>query len=181
MSVSKIQPTKGVHPISCYPCDNSPYFPVKPEVYLRTRCYCACGSWIAALLSTIGNFKLCPLNHPTLLHADKEAAERLSKTVDEACLLLAEYNGRLAAELEDRRQLARMLIEYTQNQKDVLTEKEKKLEVSACCWGWQNNWLTKRSPWTPHLWVSPEGRWFQVLPLRDSRCCLYIVPGPAFA
>ncbi|KAH0619334.1 hypothetical protein JD844_019370, partial [Phrynosoma platyrhinos] len=61
---------------------------------------------------------------------DKEAAERLSKTVDEACLLLAEYNGRLAAELEDRRQLARMLIEYTQNQKDVLTEKEKKLEVS---------------------------------------------------
>ncbi|XP_026581021.1 regulation of nuclear pre-mRNA domain-containing protein 1B-like, partial [Pseudonaja textilis] len=61
---------------------------------------------------------------------DKEAAERLSKTVDEACLLLAEYNGRLAAELEDRRQLARMLIEYTQTQKDVLTEKEKKLEVS---------------------------------------------------
>ncbi|XP_053101167.1 regulation of nuclear pre-mRNA domain-containing protein 1B isoform X2 [Hemicordylus capensis] len=59
---------------------------------------------------------------------DKEAAERLSKTVDEACLLLAEYNGRLAAELEDRRQLARMLVEYTQNQKDVLTEKEKKLE-----------------------------------------------------
>ena len=66
-----------------------------------------------------------------LLHVDKEAAERLSKTVDEACLLLAEYNGRLAAELEDRRQLARMLIEYTQNQKDVLTEKEKKLEVST--------------------------------------------------
>lgn len=62
------------------------------------------------------------------LYLDKEAAERLSKTVDEACLLLAEYNGRLAAELEDRRQLARMLVEYTQNQKDVLSEKEKKLE-----------------------------------------------------
>ncbi|GAB1287138.1 Regulation of nuclear pre-mRNA domain-containing protein 1B [Apodemus speciosus] len=59
---------------------------------------------------------------------NKEAAERLSKTVDEACLLLAEYNGRLAAELEDRRQLARMLVEYTQNQKEVLSEKEKKLE-----------------------------------------------------
>ncbi|XP_030067908.1 regulation of nuclear pre-mRNA domain-containing protein 1B [Microcaecilia unicolor] len=59
---------------------------------------------------------------------DKEAAERLSKTVDEACLLLAEYNGRLAAELDDRRQLARMLVEYTQTQKDVLTEREKKLE-----------------------------------------------------
>ena len=62
------------------------------------------------------------------LYLDKEAAERLSKTVDEACLLLAEYNGRLAVELEDRRQLARMLMEYTQNQKDVLPEKEKKLE-----------------------------------------------------
>ncbi|KAJ1124067.1 hypothetical protein NDU88_002530 [Pleurodeles waltl] len=59
---------------------------------------------------------------------DKEGAERLSKTVDEACLLLAEYNGRLAAELDDRRQLAKMLLEYTQNQKDILQEKEKKLE-----------------------------------------------------
>ncbi|KAM4033628.1 regulation of nuclear pre-mRNA domain-containing protein 1B isoform 1-T1 [Anomaloglossus baeobatrachus] len=59
---------------------------------------------------------------------DKEAAERLSKTVDEACLLLAEYNGRLAAELDDRRQLARMLMEYTQSQKEALTNKEKKLE-----------------------------------------------------
>ncbi|XP_071968185.1 regulation of nuclear pre-mRNA domain-containing protein 1B isoform X3 [Engystomops pustulosus] len=60
---------------------------------------------------------------------DKEAAERLSKTVDEACLLLAEYNGRLAAELDDRRQLARMLMEYTQSQKETLSNKEKKLEV----------------------------------------------------
>ncbi|KAM8947162.1 regulation of nuclear pre-mRNA domain-containing protein 1B isoform 2-T2 [Pelodytes ibericus] len=59
---------------------------------------------------------------------DKEAAERLSKTVDEACLLLAEYNGRLAAELDDRRQLARMLMEYTQSQKEFLSSKEKKLE-----------------------------------------------------
>uniref|UniRef100_A0A6I8RF24 Regulation of nuclear pre-mRNA domain containing 1B n=1 Tax=Xenopus tropicalis TaxID=8364 RepID=A0A6I8RF24_XENTR len=59
---------------------------------------------------------------------DKEAAERLSKTVDEACILLAEYNGRLAAELDDRRQLAKMLMEYTQAQKETLSNKEKKLE-----------------------------------------------------
>ncbi|XP_044152775.1 regulation of nuclear pre-mRNA domain-containing protein 1B isoform X1 [Bufo gargarizans] len=59
---------------------------------------------------------------------DKEAADRLSKTVDEACLLLAEYNGRLAAELDDRRQLARMLMDYTQSQKEALSNKEKKLE-----------------------------------------------------
>ncbi|KAI7794723.1 regulation of nuclear pre-mRNA domain-containing protein 1B isoform X2 [Triplophysa rosa] len=59
---------------------------------------------------------------------DKLAADKLSKTVDEACLLLAEYNGRLAAELEDRRQLARMLTEYIQSQKEALSEREKKLE-----------------------------------------------------
>lgn len=60
---------------------------------------------------------------------DKEAADKLSKTVDEACLLLAEYNGRLAAELEDRRQLARMLTEYIGSQKEALVEREKKLDV----------------------------------------------------
>uniref|UniRef100_A0A8C1D0Y7 Regulation of nuclear pre-mRNA domain containing 1B n=1 Tax=Cyprinus carpio carpio TaxID=630221 RepID=A0A8C1D0Y7_CYPCA len=59
---------------------------------------------------------------------DKQAADKLSKTVDEACLLLAEYNGRLAAELEDRRQLARMLTEYIQSQRDALNERERKLE-----------------------------------------------------
>ncbi|XP_008316255.1 regulation of nuclear pre-mRNA domain-containing protein 1B [Cynoglossus semilaevis] len=59
---------------------------------------------------------------------DKEAADKLSKTVDEACLLLAEYNGRLAAELEDRRQLARMLTEYIGSQKEALVEREKKLD-----------------------------------------------------
>ncbi|XP_036389777.1 regulation of nuclear pre-mRNA domain-containing protein 1B [Megalops cyprinoides] len=59
---------------------------------------------------------------------DKEAADKLSKTVDEACLLLAEYNGRLAAELEDRRHLARMLTEYIHSQKEALSEREKKLE-----------------------------------------------------
>ena len=52
--------------------------------------------------------------------------------MDEACLLLAEYNGRLAAELEDRRQLARMLTDYISSQKDALGEREKKLEV--CSW-----------------------------------------------
>lgn len=44
-------------------------------------------------------------------------------------MLLAEYNGRLAAELEDRRQLARMLTEYIGSQKEALAEREKKLDV----------------------------------------------------
>lgn len=107
--------------------------------------------------------KLCPLRYPTLVHADKEAAERLSKTVDEACLLLAEYNGRLAAELEDRRQLARMLIEYTQNQKDVLSEKEKKLEVSI---GGRELTASPHTPARPLVCVSLRGN--------DYRCEHYI-------
>lgn len=96
-----------------------------------------------------------------LVPADKEAAERLSKTVDEACLLLAEYNGRLAAELEDRRQLARMLIEYTQNQKDVLTEKEKKLEVST-------DGTSANRP------TVPLDSWSGYFKGDDSGCCLSI-------
>lgn len=60
---------------------------------------------------------------------DKDSADRLSKTVDEACMLLADYNGRLAAELEDRKQLARMLADFIRSQNEILTEKEHKLEV----------------------------------------------------
>ena len=62
---------------------------------------------------------------------DKETGEHLSKIVDEACLLLAEYNGRLAAELEDRVMLSKMLNAFIQLQKAKLTDAEKKLEVSV--------------------------------------------------
>lgn len=72
---------------------------------------------------------ICDLTSLFDTDVDKEAADKLSKTVDEACLLLAEYNGRLAAELEDRRQLARMLTEYINSQREVLMEREKKLEA----------------------------------------------------
>uniref|UniRef100_UPI00358E9AF8 regulation of nuclear pre-mRNA domain-containing protein 1B-like n=2 Tax=Myxine glutinosa TaxID=7769 RepID=UPI00358E9AF8 len=59
---------------------------------------------------------------------DRESAEQLANTVEQACLLLADYNGRLAAELEDRRQLGRMLADYTRKQREALQEKERKLE-----------------------------------------------------
>jgi len=59
---------------------------------------------------------------------DKETGDRLSKIVDEACLLLADYNGRLAAELEDRTTISKMLASFIQLQKDKLAESEKKLE-----------------------------------------------------
>ena len=62
---------------------------------------------------------------------DKETGDRLSKIVDEACLLLADYNGRLAAELEDRATISKMLAAFIQLQRDKLAESEKKLQVGC--------------------------------------------------
>ncbi|XP_036422532.1 uncharacterized protein slc30a8 isoform X2 [Colossoma macropomum] len=66
----------------------------------------------------------------SLLHrvTDKESGERLSRLVEEACMLLADYSGRLAAEIDDRRQLTRLLALFLQSQRDGLTQKEQKLE-----------------------------------------------------
>ncbi|XP_019396333.1 PREDICTED: regulation of nuclear pre-mRNA domain-containing protein 1A isoform X2 [Crocodylus porosus] len=60
---------------------------------------------------------------------DKESGEQLSKMVDDACMLLADYNGRLAAEIDDRKQLTRMLSDFLRCQKEFLAEKEHKLEL----------------------------------------------------
>ncbi|XP_032619963.1 regulation of nuclear pre-mRNA domain-containing protein 1A isoform X2 [Chelonoidis abingdonii] len=60
---------------------------------------------------------------------DKESGEQLSKMVDDACMVLADYNGRLAAEIDDRKQLTRMLSDFLLCQKEVLAEKEHKLEL----------------------------------------------------
>ncbi|KAK7899123.1 hypothetical protein WMY93_019976 [Mugilogobius chulae] len=66
----------------------------------------------------------------SLLHriTDKESGERLSRLVEEACMLLADYSGRLAAEIDDRRQLTRTLTTFLQSQKDGLAQNEQKLE-----------------------------------------------------
>lgn len=72
----------------------------------------------------IWRIKICFLYFP-----DKESGEQLSKMVDDACMLLADYNGRLAAEIDDRKQLTRMLSDFLRCQKEVLTEKEQTLEV----------------------------------------------------
>ncbi|XP_020841352.1 regulation of nuclear pre-mRNA domain-containing protein 1A isoform X4 [Phascolarctos cinereus] len=62
---------------------------------------------------------------------DKESGEQLSKMVDDACMLLADYNGRLAAEIDDRKQLTRMLSDFLRCQKEALAEKEHKLESAT--------------------------------------------------
>jgi len=58
---------------------------------------------------------------------DKSTADNLLKIVDEACLLLADYNGRLVAEIDDRRQVARMLTDFIRQQRSLLQESEQKL------------------------------------------------------
>ncbi|XP_063041257.1 regulation of nuclear pre-mRNA domain-containing protein 1A-like isoform X2 [Engraulis encrasicolus] len=67
----------------------------------------------------------------SLLHriTDKESGERLARAVEEACMMLADYSGRLAAEIDDRRQLTRTLAAYLQSQKDGLAHNEHKLEA----------------------------------------------------
>ncbi|XP_076157726.1 regulation of nuclear pre-mRNA domain-containing protein 1A-like [Alosa pseudoharengus] len=66
----------------------------------------------------------------SLLHriTDKESGERLARAVEEACMMLADYSGRLAAEIDDRRQLTRTLALYLQSQKEGLSHNEQKLE-----------------------------------------------------
>ncbi|KAM4029025.1 regulation of nuclear pre-mRNA domain-containing protein 1A isoform 2-T2 [Anomaloglossus baeobatrachus] len=59
---------------------------------------------------------------------DKASGDQLSKMVDDACMLLADYNGRLAAEIDDRKQLTSMLSDFLRSQKEVLDEKEQQLE-----------------------------------------------------
>lgn len=71
---------------------------------------------------------LCPCLY-ALCAPDKESGERLSRLVEEACMLLADYSGRLAAEIDDRRQLTRTLTLFLHSQKDGLAQNEQKLEV----------------------------------------------------
>lgn len=58
----------------------------------------------------------------------REAAEKLSKQVEEACAILAEYNNRLTDELEDRKHVSKMLNDFTRAQRDRVAATEKKVE-----------------------------------------------------
>ncbi|XP_066598963.1 regulation of nuclear pre-mRNA domain-containing protein 1B [Prorops nasuta] len=60
--------------------------------------------------------------------ADRTAADQLSVAVNEAAALLADYNGRLQAEMEDRRRLLTMLRDYTLAQRQLLQQAQTTLE-----------------------------------------------------
>ena len=60
---------------------------------------------------------------------DRESAEKLAKVVESACVLLADYNGRLSAELEDRTAVCKMLRAYLSSQQKKVTDCDQRIEV----------------------------------------------------
>lgn len=59
---------------------------------------------------------------------DTAEADVLAQAVDEACVLLANYNSRLSDELTERKRVAKMLRNYIIAQKNTLVESESKLQ-----------------------------------------------------
>ena len=60
---------------------------------------------------------------------DKESGVILSRKVEDACILLSEYNFRLNAELEERKMVGKMLKDFIACQREHLISAERKLEV----------------------------------------------------
>ncbi|CAC5357516.1 RTT103 [Mytilus coruscus] len=67
------------------------------------------------------------VNHLAKIH-DKESGVKLSRKVEDACILLSEYNFRLNAELEERKMVGKMLKDFIACQKEQLMSAEKKIE-----------------------------------------------------
>lgn len=59
---------------------------------------------------------------------DKNTGTKLIEQVNDACALLVDYNGRLGTELEERREVAKMLGDFISTQKDLLTQNTQQLE-----------------------------------------------------
>lgn len=60
---------------------------------------------------------------------DKETAIKLFRQVEDACILLSEYNFRLNAELEERKQVGKILYDFLTCQKEQVVKGEEKLQV----------------------------------------------------
>lgn len=74
-------------------------------------------------------------------------------------MLLADYSGRLAAEIDDRRQLTRTLTVFLQSQRDGLAQNEQKLEVRKSFF-FQLPLVYLCMPCLPHL--SCHYYWFSI-------------------
>lgn len=62
---------------------------------------------------------------------DKEAAQKLAREVNDALKLLNEYNARLCREMDDRKKLQTMLKDFAQEQRELMSQAESRLEVSS--------------------------------------------------
>lgn len=62
---------------------------------------------------------------------EKAEADELSVQVDEACALLTDYNKQLAAELEERKRLAKLVRSFIKSQKDIIHKSEEQLVVGV--------------------------------------------------
>ena len=60
---------------------------------------------------------------------DRQSAERLAVLAEEAKTLLESYNQRLSKELEDRKNTAKQLRRFINDQKQALTTAERALQV----------------------------------------------------
>ena len=60
---------------------------------------------------------------------DKGEAAKLSEQVEDARVLLADYNSRLLAELDERKRVARMLKDFIRMQKERQSDTEQRLQV----------------------------------------------------
>jgi regulator of Ty1 transposition protein 103 len=58
---------------------------------------------------------------------DKNEAEQLIKKVDEACVILKDYNDRLAKELNDREKISYKLAAFCRYQKEIQKQQQKEL------------------------------------------------------
>lgn len=61
---------------------------------------------------------------------NKDAALKLAKEVSDAVKLLNDYNGRLCHEMDDRKKLQVMLKDFAQEQRELVSQAETRLEVS---------------------------------------------------
>lgn len=69
------------------------------------------------------------INHLSKI-TDKETAIKLFRQVEDACILLSEYNFRLNAELEERKQVGKILYDFLTCQKEQVVKGEEKLQES---------------------------------------------------
>lgn len=62
---------------------------------------------------------------------NKDSALKLAKEVSDAVKLLNDYNNRLCHEMEDRKKLQVMLKDFAQEQRELVSQAESRLEVSS--------------------------------------------------